>query len=158
MWVKAQLRINRGFLNWEGNIYKAIRGVCNSTGLYGGLEMAHSSTDISCILIAHNPGAIRMQTMNHRQAVTKWVVPAKPCLLCVSGRKRKVFLIVFQVRGSGSNITHDQIGVVFGELLAGYLSWPSIPLLGLGLCVGWLGVGGGVRWWADLGADVWRGD
>lgn len=46
-----------------------------------------------------------------------------------------MFLIVCQVRGSGSNITHDQIRVVFGELLAGYLSWLSIPLLGLGsLC------------------------
>lgn len=47
-----------------------------------------------------------------------------------------MFLIVSQVRGSGRSITHDQIRVVFGELLAGYLSWLSIPLLGLGLCVG----------------------
>lgn len=60
-----------------------------------------------------------------------------------------MFLIVCQVRGSGSNITHDQIRVVFGELFAGYLSWLSIPLLGLGLCVGmirsWRWGGGGVR-------------
>lgn len=70
------------------------------------------------------------------QTVTKCVVSAEVLLLRVRGRKRKVFLIVRQVRGSGSNITHDQIRVVFGELLAGYLSWLSIPLLGLGLCVG----------------------
>lgn len=76
---------------------------------------------------------------------------AKLYLLRVSGRKRKVFLIVCQVRGSRSNITHDQIRVVFGELLAGYLSWLSIPLLGLGLCVGmirswsWGAVCGGGR-------------
>lgn len=46
-----------------------------------------------------------------------------------------MFLIVCQVRGSGSDITHDQVRVVFGELLAGYLSWLSIPLLSSGLCV-----------------------
>lgn len=53
-----------------------------------------------------------------------------------------MFLIVRQVRGSGRSITHDQIRVVFGELLAGYLSWLSIPLLGLGLCVGMIR-----SWW-----------
>lgn len=69
------------------------------------------------------------------QTVTKCVAAAKLLLLHVSGRKRKVFLIVCWVRGLGSNITHDQIRVVFGELLARYLSWLSIPLLSLGLCV-----------------------
>lgn len=70
------------------------------------------------------------------------------------GRERKVFLIASRVRGSGSGITHDQVRVVFGELLAGYPSWRSIPLLGLRLCVGMIrswswgvvvcwGVGGG---------------
>lgn len=58
------------------------------------------------------------------------------CGVRVWGRERKVFLIVSQVRGSGSGITHDQVRVVFGELLAGYLSWLSIPLLGSRLCVG----------------------
>lgn len=38
--------------------------------------------------------------------------------------------------------------MVFGELLAGYLSWLSIPLLGLGLCVGM------IRGWS-WGDDVW---
>lgn len=47
-----------------------------------------------------------------------------------------MFLIVCQNRGSGSSIIHDQVRVVFRELLTGYLSWLSIPLLGPGLCVG----------------------
>lgn len=63
--------------------------------------------------------------------------PVSSCAcVCRGERQRKVFLIASQVRGSGSSITHDQVRVVFGELLAGYLSWLSIPLLGLGLCVG----------------------
>lgn len=71
---------------------------------------------------------------------------SKAVSVCVRvwGRKRKVILIVSQVRGLGRSITHDQVRVVFGELLAGYLSWLSIPLLGMGLCVetirSW-------RWW-----------
>lgn len=60
-----------------------------------------------------------------------------------------MFLIVSQVRGSGSSITHDGFRVVFRELLAGYLSWLSIPLLGPGLCVGM------IRSWR-LGRGWWR--
>lgn len=77
-----------------------------------------------------------MRAMNQTQTVTECVVSLKLLRLCVWGRKRKVFLIVCQVRGSGSSIIHDQIRVVFGELLAGYLSCLSIPLLGLALYVG----------------------
>lgn len=62
-----------------------------------------------------------------------------------------MFLIVRQVRGSGRSITHDQFRVVFRGLLAGYLSWLSIPLLGLGLCVGMIR---SWRWW---GGSEWRG-
>lgn len=91
--------------------------------------------------------------MNQRQTVTKCVPSAMPRLLRVWGRKRKVFLIVWQVRGSGSDILHDQIRVVFGELLAGYLSWLSIPLLGLGLCVGMIR---GWTWGGEGGVDMWR--
>lgn len=47
-----------------------------------------------------------------------------------------MFLIASGVRGPGSCIAHHQVRVAFGELLAGYLSWLSIPLLGLGLSVG----------------------
>lgn len=47
-----------------------------------------------------------------------------------------MFLIASGVRGPGSDIAHYQVRVAFGELLAGYLSWLSIPLLGLGLSVG----------------------
>lgn len=47
-----------------------------------------------------------------------------------------MFLIASGVRGPGSSIAHHQVRVAFGELLAGYLSWLSMPSLGLGLSVG----------------------
>lgn len=73
-----------------------------------------------------------------------------------------MFLIVSRVRGSGSNITQGRIRVVFGELLGGYLSWLSIPFLGLGLCVrmirSWrLAEGGGVMCGGVINVDVSSG-
>lgn len=120
----------------------------------GGFCTAHCCGGICSILIACNHRAIQMQTVNHRQIVTKHVVSAEQPLPCVWGSRRKVFLIVWRVRGSGSNITHDQIRVVFRELLAGYLSWLNIPLLSLGLCVGM------IRSWRleEEVCDVWWGD
>ena len=80
--------------------------------------------------------------------------------VCVSGEggeKRKVFLIVCQVRGSGSSITHDRVRVVFREFLAGYLSRLSIHLLGPGLCVGMIRswrLGRKLRYrWGERGGD-----
>lgn len=74
--------------------------------------------------------------VNLRPTLTKHVVLADKPVSRVCGRKKKVFLIVRQVMGSDSDITHNRLRRVFGELLAGYLSWLSIPLLSLGLCVG----------------------
>lgn len=99
-------------------------------------------TDILCSLIATN---VQFKCTQRMYTFSKAV-----CVYVSGGSKRKVFLIVSWVRGSGSSITHDQLRVVFGELLAGYLSWLSIPLLGLGLCVGMIRSWGGWR-------RVWRG-
>ena len=85
-------------------------------------------TDTLCSLIATN---VQVKCTERMYTFSKAV-----CVCESGGSKRKVFLIVSWVRGSGSSITHDQLRVVFGELLAGYLSWLSIPLLGSGLCVG----------------------
>lgn len=67
-----------------------------------------------------------------------------------------MFLIVCQVRGSGSSITHDWVRVVFRELLAGYLSWLSVPLLGPGLCFGMIRSWRlGRRWWCCMEGWWW---
>lgn len=100
-------------------------------------EWQHTLADILSILIMLHWNLSELQTYT----IVKECVPsADPCLAAHvvwrGERQRKVFLIASRVRGSGSSITHDQVRVVFGELLAGYLSWLSIPLLGLGPCVG----------------------
>lgn len=120
-------------------------GVYNSTRPRGWKDNT-SADNTFCILIAWKQVLFQMQTMNQMQSVEKRcrsggindellaISPVCVCV-CVLG-EGKVFLIVCRVRGSGSDITHDQIRVVFGELLAGHLSQLSIPLLGFGpLCV-----------------------
>lgn len=80
-----------------------------------------------------------LQTVHETQTVKGRAPPAAlhlPACASEGPRERKVFLIAGRVRGPGSSIAHDQVRVAFGELLAGYLSWLSIPSLGLGLSVG----------------------
>lgn len=109
-----------------------------------------------------NNDLFELQTMHETQTVKGRAPSADPHLpACASEgpRERKVFLIASRVRGPGSSIAHDQVRVAFWELLAGYLSRLSIPLLGLGLSVGMIrswrqGVvgrcgGGRGRWGGD---------
>lgn len=91
----------------------------------------------SAFMFSNDP--FELQTRHGTQTVRGRAPSADPRLpACASEgpRERKVFLIASRVRGPGSSIAHDQVRVAFRELLAGYLSQLSIPLLGLGLSVG----------------------
>lgn len=123
---KAHLRINNGSPSQDHDIY--IKSVYN-----GNTHTIRHFLHFNCKQLRSNSNANYESNADSERMCT--FSKAVSVCVCVWGRKRKVFLIVIQVRGSGSSITHDQARVVFGELLAGYLSWLGIPLLGLGLCV-----------------------